>query len=203
MSIRRALPLGLSVLVLAGCALGPRPTLVDVAEVDDAAANAVLERLDRTPNQAFTATYDIAPAAASARTIATVHRSIDGTTETRIGDVVFTSYPNGTSTTCDPIGEGCDEYTNDARVSDLSITNRFWGPAFEQRLRTDVSRRIGPSEGSTVTIGDQSATCVTVSVPSPIEAVGAVVYCALDIGVLARYVGADVVIELTSFQIDG
>jgi len=203
MSIRRALPLGLALLTLAGCAVGPRPTLVDVAVVDDAAAANVLDRLSRSPQQAFTATYDITPAVTTNRTIATVRRFLDGTVETRIGSVVYTTYPLGTSTTCDPTGERCDDFINDARISDLSIPNLFWGPAFEQRLTTDVNRRIGTSEGSTATIADQSATCVTVRIPSAIDAVGSVIYCALDLGVLARYVGADVVIELTSFQIEG
>ena len=85
-------------------------------------------------------------------------------------------------------------------MSDLAVTHLFWGPAFERRLQTDSGRRIGTSELSDASIAGQPATCAAVTLPSSLESVGTVTYCALDIGLLARYQGADVHVELASFQ---
>jgi hypothetical protein len=75
------------------------------------------------------------------------------------------------------------------------VTNRFWGPSFASRLRLDASRNTADGIGTTATIAGQPATCVDVAVVG-----GTVTYCALDAGPLARYFGADVSIELTSFS---
>ena len=118
-----------------------------------------------------------------------------------IGNVEFTSDRDG-SQTCQSSVEGCVDFLDDGRISDLNITNGFWGPAFRLRLELDASRRIGPSAGSSTTIAGQPAACVDVIVPSVVTTTGTVVYCALDAGVLARYFGADVSIELASVSFD-
>ena len=51
-----------------------------------------------------------------------------------------------------------------------------------------------------LTIAGQPAACVDVPVPGIGNVSAAVTYCALDAGPLARYFGADVSIELTSFS---
>ena len=198
-SIPRALTLSALAVVATSCAVGDRPTLAEVAVVDDDAADAVLDRLDRPPSFPFAATYEIPPSSGLVTTEASISRDDDGTIVTQIGQIAYTTTADGTTTTCDLTDNSCDDYANDARVSDLAVTHQFWGTAFRQRLTTDSGRRIGPSTGSVTTIAGAPATCVDVKVPSSIEAVGTVNYCAIDAGVLGRYFGADVVIELTSF----
>lgn len=188
-----------TVLTTAACATGPRPTLIDAQPVVDDAAASVIDRLDRQPQADFVAAYAITPSWADQPTIATVART-DGEFRTQIGDVVYTT--NGTATTtCDVAVGTCEEYANEARISDLGITHQFWGPAFRQRLTADSGRRIASSTGSVDSIAGQSAACVAVQIPSSIDAIGTVNYCALDLGVLGRYVGADATIELTSIQV--
>jgi hypothetical protein len=192
---RRIIGLLAGAAVLAGCAVGERPSLEEPTSFDDDAAEPVADLLDRAGNARFEATYTITPTSAVASTTATVTRTPDSA-HIEIGDVVFDVSGNQTRTCT---GDDCDDFANDARISDLGITHNFWGPAFRQRLVTDSGRRVGPTTGSFEQIAGRPATCVTIQVPSSLEAVGSVLYCALDDGVLARYQGADVSIELTSF----
>ena len=57
------------------------------------------------------------------------------------------------------------------------------------------------SSGRIDTIASRQATCADVFVAAPrdVGGVGSVTYCAVDDGILARYFGADVSIELTAF----
>jgi len=182
-------------LVLTGCVTGSRPTLEAAPEVDDPAAEVVLERLARAGSVPFTATYDITPSTSGATTTAVV-RQLEDRRRVTIGDVDYL-IDGVASRTCRLESEECDEFANDALISDLNLTHRFWSDGFAARLVVDANRRIGFSEGGTDTITGQSAACVDVPVLG-----GSVVYCALDAGVLARYFSADVSIELTSFTSD-
>jgi len=178
-----------------GCVTGDRPTLEPAPEVDDAAAEVVLERLARAGSVPFMATYDITPSTTGATTTAVV-RQLDDQRRITIGDVDYL-IDNGASRTCRLESDECDEFANDALVSDLNLTHRFWSDGFAARLTVDAGRRIGFSEGRTDTIVGRPAVCVDVPVLG-----GSVLYCALDAGVLARYFSADVSIELTSFTTD-
>ena len=180
--------------------LGERPTLAEQAPVSDEAADAVLQRLQRAPDESFVASYLITPSSATEPTTATVTRTGDGMLTVEIGSVVYTTSVDGRTTTCTSADSECEDFANDARVSDLSVTHLFWGPAFERRLQTDSGRRIGTSELSEASIAGQPATCAAVTLPSSLESVGTVTYCALESGLLARYQGADVYVELASFQ---
>jgi len=184
-----------TVALLAGCSTGPRPTLEPVPTVDDPVAGVVVERLDRADAVNFTATYDITPSSATEPTPAIV-RQLDGRSRVTIGDVDYLT--DGTvAETCRRSTAECVEYVDNARVSDLNVTNRFWSDGFSTRLTVDAARRVGFGEGHTDTIADRSAVCATVPVLG-----GDKLYCALDEGVLARYVGPDVTVELTSFSND-
>jgi len=183
-----------------GCALGERPTLSAAEVVTDPAAQTVLERLDRRPAVDFTAEYTITPTSTGAATSSTVTRSA-GVTTTRIGDVTYTTDAGGSTSTCRADGTPCTDGADDALVSNLGVTHQFWNDSTRQRLATDSARRIGTSTGSTATIAGQAAVCVAIKLPSSVEAVGTVGYCALDHGVVGRYVGADTVIELTAFEV--
>lgn len=183
--------------LLTGCFTGQRPTLVERPVIEDPASQAVIDRLATAASAEFTATYAITPTLTGEVTNATVAQS--GTRRrVTIGDVDFLS--DGTVTrTCENNDRGCVDFLDDARVSDLNITHRFWGDAFQTRLELDASRRIGFAEASDEMIAGAPAACVDIPVPSTSELSGTVQYCALDAGPLARYIGADVKIELVEF----
>ncbi len=191
---------------LTACATGPRPTLVDETVVDDAVAQAVLDRLDRSKGATFTADYEITPSLTGLPTHATVMQS-GSQRRITIGDVDY--YTDGNvSRTCVVGGTNCVDSIDEARVSNLNVTSSFWGASSAARLEVDSARSVDASTGSTDTIASRPATCAAVYLPatagsaaSPTIAggVGSVTYCAVDDGVLARYFGVDVSIELTSF----
>lgn len=182
-------------LATAGCITGQRPELESVPVIDDAAAEAVLERLDRANSVAFTATYDIIPSTTGETTQATV-RQLDNQRRVTIGDIDYL-IDRESSRTCRLDENVCVDSIDDALVSDLNITHRFWSDGIAARLTIDAARRVGFSDGHVETIADRPAACADVPVLG-----GVVVYCALDVGVLARYFNADVSIELTSYTDD-
>lgn len=190
-------------LVLAGCATGQRPTLVEqTAGTEDAAAAAVIQRLDAAAETTFTATYDITPTATSQTTAATVF--VSGLRQRIIiGSVDYIS--DGTVTrTCVAGTAECTEGLDDARISNLQITHDFWGEAMGARLARAANVSLADGVPRVETIAGQPATCADITVPSANaeasgSALGTLVYCALEAGPLARYSGADVNIVMTSY----
>lgn len=190
-------------MLLAGCALGPRPTLQPDERVDDAAIEAVLEHLDGALRATFTGTYVVTPSLAGATPAeVTVHHdgsAGEGRTKVVVnrpdGGVVEYVDLGGELRTCQGGFSECVAGYDEARISDLSITSSFWGVNAERRLSTDADRDIADAEAGTESIADQPATCATVTLSE-----GVATYCALDAGPLARYVGNDVTIELTAFD---
>lgn len=188
---------------LGGCFTGERPTFDDEqsgpAETSgNEAIDSVLGLFDSVDTSEFTAEYDIetkfntvsstgvvAQAAGDRRSITienddrSVRFIVDGTDER----------------TCDLATAECEAALNDARISDTQLSHSFYGPAFAQRLRADAERRVGDPVASTKEIAGQDATCVDVAVAG-----GTKTYCALDSGVLAEFIGADVTIELTGYS---
>jgi hypothetical protein len=162
---------------------------------------AFVERLARAPTAVFTATYDITPTSTSETTTATVVQSGQARRVT-IGNIEFVRDADG-ARTCETGNVGCVQGFDEARVSNLNITSEFWGRSSQTRLGLNAARAVGPPSGSTETIGGQAATCASIPLQSSVaigdSAVQSLTYCAIDAGVLARYNGADVVIELTSF----
>ena len=194
--IRIALGAAAVSLLLSACATGPRPTLVDQPATSDTVTQAVLDRLERGLTATFTADYEITPSLTGQPTHATVMQS-GAQQRVTIGNVDY--FSDGTiSRTCAVGGTDCVDSIDDARISNLSVTSKFWGPSVVSKLELDSARSVDASTGRTDTIASRPATCADVHVPS-IDGVGSVTYCAVDDGVLARYFGADVSIELTSF----
>lgn len=188
--------------VATGCATGERPTLVaPPSTIADPVTAAVVERLDRAETAVFTATYDITPTSTSETTTATVVQSGPSRRVT-IGSVEYVRDPEG-ARTCETGNVGCVDGFDEARVSNLNITSEFWGRSSQTRLGLNAARAVGTPTGSTETIGGQAATCASIPLQSTVSiddsAVQSLMYCAIDAGILARYTGADVVIELTSF----
>ena len=187
---------GITALLLAGCATGPRPSF-DADEpsqqaTGDPAVDAVLERLDRVGVEQFTAAYTILTRLGGKESTATVVQADNSRRSITINDVRFLD-GSGTAATCNLTTDECEAAINDARVSDVQITHDFYGSSFARRLRVDAGRSLSPARGYTESIGGQSATCADVAVSG-----GTKVYCALDSGPLARYDGNDVVIELVT-----
>jgi hypothetical protein len=183
-------------LLLTACATGARPTLVEEPVVTDQVAQAVLDRLERAAGVTFTADYEIIPSLTGQPTHATVMQS-GAQQRITIGEVDY--FTDGTvSRTCAVGGTDCVDSIDDARISNLNVTSMFWGSSSASKLQLDAARSVDASTGRTDTIASRPATCADVRVPS-IDGVGSVTYCAVDDGVLARYFGADVSIELTAF----
>jgi hypothetical protein len=191
------------VVVTTGCATGQRPTLVEqTAGTEDAAATAVIQRLDVAAETTFTATYDITPTSTSQTTTATVF--VSGLRQRIvIGSVDYIN--DGTvARTCVAGGGECAEGIDDARISNLQITHDFWGSAMGARLARAANVSLTAGVPRVETIAGQPATCADITVPSANAeasggALGTLVYCALEAGPLGRYTGADVSIALTSY----
>ena len=184
----------MSVLVLAACATGPRPSF-DADEpsqqaTGDPSIDAVLERLDRVGLEHFTVDYTVLTRLGGKESTATVVQADNSRRSITINDVRFLD-GSGTAATCNLVTAECEAIINDARVSDVQITHDFYGSSFARRLRVDAGRSLSPARGYTDTIAGQPATCADVAVSG-----GTKTYCALDSGPLARYDGNDVVIEL-------
>jgi hypothetical protein len=176
------------------CAVGPRPSFQAELPNDDPAIAQVLERLDRAGFVKFVATYDIDPSSVNSPQRQATVRQLDGRRRVTIGDIEFAT-DGETAQTC--VRGTCVDFIDDARVSDLNLTHLFWGSSFRSRLELDSARNLADGHGSIETIAGRPSVCVELPVIG-----GNVSYCALDAGILARYFGADVSIELTSFSLN-
>lgn len=188
-------------LLLAGCALGPRPTLTGDPQVDDAAIDAVVERLDTATEAAFTAVYTITPTieGAPSATATVQHSPTETYTVFAVGNVVTVEYvtTDGEQQTCAANRTECViGPLDESRISNLGVSSTFWGPATAQKVRVDSGRNLADAIATTETLAGQPAACAEI----PVGGLAiAVVYCALDAGPLGAYRGADATIELTSY----
>jgi len=177
----------------AGCAGGTRPYFATEEPVTDPAIDAVLSRLATAGDANFTARYTIVTKFGDRMTTATVAQ--DGQRRSiTIGDIRFL-VTSSSSLTCELDTGVCTEGLRDAMVSDVQVTNEFWGRAMENRLRTDAGRNIAPATASDYPVDGLTAVCAAVPVVGGVKS-----YCALDSGVLAGYDGADLTIELTAYS---
>ncbi len=186
---------------LAGCALGPRPTLTTERQIDDSAIEAVLDRLDVAGTGTFTAVYSVVPtlAGAAPADVTVTHSPTSSMVVFSTAGTVTVEYAtvDGEQRTCAQGQTECVAGLDETRISNLGITSSFWGPSTANKLRTDGGRNVGPANASTTTLAAQPATCAAVPVGG--AALATVQYCALDAGPLAAYRGADAVIELVSY----
>lgn len=190
--IRRSLAVA-AALLLSGCALGERPILTDERKPDDAAVAAVRVLLDNAGATAFSASYLITPAMVGSSTVPASVRVSPNSIEVVIGEVEYVDR-DGEARTCSSGQTDCGSGIDESRISNLSVTSQFWGVSAAQRLGTDAGRMTADAVPSPETIAGQPATCARLT----FDDAGAT-YCALATGPLARYVGADVTIELTAY----
>lgn len=194
------LGVAVAMLLLTGCLTGERPTLADDtavgAPVGDPAVDAVLQRLGEVDGAVFTASYEITNNFGPVTKSASVTQTAERRRSITIGDIRFV-FDGQTAITCDlrQSDDNCTGTVDDAAISDLQVTHQFYGRSAANRLRTDATRRVGPTEGYEAEFAGRLAICASVPVSG-----GSKVYCALDDGVLASYQGPDVLIELTGFE---
>ena len=185
-------------LVLAGCVTGERPSFENDQPVDGGTGNEaiddVLDRLDSAALAEFTADYEILTKLGSTMTAATVVQAPPGRRSVTVGQIRFIE-DERQDATCDISTAECQASIDDARISDVGITHRFYAQDFARRLRVDANRRIGEPVAYSITAGTEQALCVDVPVSG-----GTKVYCAIESGVLALYDGNDVNIELVRYS---
>ncbi len=202
-SLRRSLAVAaVLVATLSSCFTGERPRFEDdeqtFVSTGSEAVDTVLLRLESVDGSRFTASYQIDTRFGTLRSTAEVtqtssrQRSI--TVQNEAVHIRFTD-DGDDERTCDVISEECETGLNDARISNTQLSHRFYAPSFAQRLRVSADRRIGDPVPSSTSVAGQPAVCVDVPVTGGTET-----YCALESGALARFIGADVEIELTSYS---
>jgi hypothetical protein len=187
-----------SVLVLTACGLGERPYFENSptavgTETGDPAIDAVLELLDAVGGAEFTGSYQSTllfggVVSAAQTTQVGPRRSVT------IGKVRYL-YDGGSSRTCVLDTGVCDDGIQAAAVSNTGLTPEFAFGDMAKRLRRDAVAKVGPSVASVEEIAGASATCVDVSVSG-----GTKQYCVLGDGAIARFLGADLELELISYS---
>jgi hypothetical protein len=185
-------------LPLAGCITGQRPSFPDdqpiSTETGNEAIDAVLERLDSVALAEFTADYEILTKLGNRTSTATVVQAPTGRRSITINDVRFID-GSVQPATCDLATGECQATIDDARISDVGVTHRFYAEDFARRLRVDANRRIGEPVAYSITAAGLPALCVDVPVSGGTKA-----YCAIEAGPLALYDGNDVNIALTRYS---
>ncbi|MDA2945140.1 MAG: hypothetical protein O2925_03780 [Actinomycetota bacterium] len=182
-----------SVVLAAGCAVGPRPTLIATPAVEDPAISRVLDLLAAAPDGSFQAEYLIT-VNYGGRTLTATVANEPGRTSVTIGSIRFLSDDSG-QRTCDLETGSCERGLDDTKTSDVQVTHQFWSRAMMNRLRTDSERNIAPARASDMVIAGSDAMCAVVPVTG-----GDKSYCASLSGPLALYGGPDLSIELSELR---
>lgn len=181
-------------LLLTACGLGERPSFDDSPTVvgtatGDPAIDAVLDLLDGVGGSMFTASYQGTLKFGGVVTAATVTQ-VGPRRSVTIGQVRYLR-DGGSSRTCRLDTSSCTDGVDAAAVSDTGLTPEFAFGDMAKRLRRDAQAKIGPSVASVVQVAGIPATCVDVVVSG-----GTKQYCVLSDGVVARFRGADIDLEL-------
>lgn len=184
--------------VLAGCATGPRATWGDTTlppaptMTGDPDIDAVLAMLDAPSDAAMTADYTVLRKYGNVTSTAHLAIGPAGRRSVTLGDVRFVTGPDG-SATCTP--DGCQQGIVAQAASDIGVTLDFWAADAAARLRRDAASKIGPVEVRSTMLVDQPVECVDLPVSG-----GTAVYCILQSGVLAVLDDGDVRVELTAYS---
>ena len=182
-----------------GCMVGERPSFEQAPTAvgvltGDPSIDSVLSLLDNVDSAEFSASYQALLVFNGVSSSVTAAQASSTQRSMTIGDVRYVTDQNGTRT-CSVAAGSCTPVLNAAAVSDTGVTPEFVFGDVARRLRRDANARIGPSVASTREVAGEQATCVDVPLSG-----GTKQYCALPNGVLARFVGADVTVDMTSYQ---
>jgi hypothetical protein len=185
--------------VLSGCMLGQRPrfgqhSTATGTMTGEVAIDAVLTRLDRVANAVFSADYNAVLNYGGVRSDVHTTQSSQSRRSTTIGDIRYIIDATG-QRSCVVSTATCTSEINAALVSDTGVTPDFIFGDVAKRLRRDAAARISTPVASTLRVGSQNATCVDVPVTN-----GTKGYCVLDNGVLARFNGGDVTVDLVVYR---
>jgi hypothetical protein len=186
-------------LVATACMEGKRPYFEQAptavgTSTGDPNIDAVLALYDSVGSAVFTAGYQALLAYGGVESTVAAAQVDPTQRSMTVNDVRYITDSSGTRT-CSVAAGTCTPVLNAAAVSDTGVTPEFVFGDIAKRLRRDANARIGPTTPSTMEIAGQQATCVDVALSG-----GTKQYCALADGVLARFVGADVTLDLTSYQ---
>ncbi|MCB1000624.1 MAG: hypothetical protein KDB40_15120 [Acidimicrobiales bacterium] len=184
---------------LTACALGERPSFEDSPTVEgtttgDPAIDAVLAQLDGVDSALFTASYDATQLFGGTQSSVTVTQTGVARRSVTIGQVRYIT-DGGSNRTCFLDAQTCDDGIQAAAVSNTGVTPDVAFGDMAKRLRRDAVARVAPSTATTLQIAGNSATCVDVAVSG-----GTKQYCVLPDGVIARFRGADLTLELTGYR---
>jgi hypothetical protein len=196
---RIALAVAVASIGLTGCMVGERPSFEQAPTAvgtltGDPNIDVVLGLLDAVDTAVFSATYQALLVFNGVQSSVTAAQASSTQRSMTIGDVRYVTDQNGTRT-CSVAASSCTPVLNAAAVSDTGVTPEFVFGDVAKRLRRDANARIGPSVASTREVAGEQATCVDVPLSG-----GTKQYCALSNGVLARFIGADVTVDMTSYQ---
>jgi hypothetical protein len=185
---------------LTGCVTGERPSFSDDATAagtttGDPAIDAVLTRFDTVSGSVFTADYTIDTVLTGVQTPAKVVQTGPSRRSITIGDIRFIVEGAATATCNLGIGGSCSGTLDDNLTSDRQVGHQFYAESMAARLRTDAGRVVAATTSYISPIAGQQATCVDVPVDG-----GTKTYCALDSGVVARFAGGDLRVELTAYS---
>jgi len=189
-----------ALVMVAGCALGPRPTLggptttTPTGSTGNDTLDAMLSRLATTNAQTFTATYAVTRRVGPITTAATVTQHPPQVAVT-IGSVTF--YKGPTERTCTAPANSCRDGIAEQAVSDIGVNSNFYSSSVAAQIRVSAGRRGGDMKFSVQTVVGTPADCVEIPVGS-----GAELYCVTQgpINVVARVRRADYTVELGSLS---
>lgn len=206
--VRRALPLATALVVIGvglnACATGTRAELrPELSTTGHAAVDDVLSRIGTLPDAVYSADYDVhLPYDDSDVEVTTTQAAADRRSLT-IGDVRFIVEPGqGGGRTCDLSTGECEPRIAPQRVSDVQMTNDFFGTSLAARLRRDADLAIAEPVASTEDFDGMTATCVAITLSPPASAPDTTpvnTYCVFDNGVLERLDSADIAVAITDY----
>ena len=192
--------LGVSVMLLAGCFTGARPSVTSEpfapgTSSGDPAIDAVLQQLDADNPGPYTADYTVLTKFGNSSRNARVALLPPAKRLVSVGDVRFLNVDGATQTCFRNQPNQCTTTIDPQRISDTQITPDFYERDAAKRLRRSAAARIGTPIPHDDQIAGQPAKCVDIPVTG-----GVTTYCALINGPLARLDDGAVSIELTGFS---
>jgi hypothetical protein len=189
-----------ALVVLTGCALGPRPTLgqspkaVPTGSTGNETLDAMLGRLAASSTQSFTAAYAITRQVGPVTTSATV---VQHPPQIAVVMGAVTFYKGPSERTCTTGSNACTSGIVEQKVSDTGVTSTFYSTQVATQIRVNAKRRSGDLSFETQTVANTASDCVKIPIGNGVE-----LYCVTKgpITVVSRVQRADYTIEMSSLS---